>query len=231
MKGGPTQQEPAKRAAAHLFAAITAAGESTRMGQPKPLLSWGGCTFLEAMIRALAEADLKDRPAVVIGADRELVLREVRRLGAEPLLNPDYRAGRFTSIRLAARWAREKAAGVGARGSLLLWPVDCPGVLATTLTQLRGDAFDHPACNVVPAYDGRGGHPVILCEPFLEIILSAAPDANLRELMASDRIERRLCPVDDPAVLENLNGPEDYAAFLQSRAMAREEGGSGDEGE
>jgi CTP:molybdopterin cytidylyltransferase MocA len=207
----------------HISAVITAAGESTRMGQPKPLLRWGDRTFLEAMVRTLETANHTALTAVVIGADRESILEEVQRLDVEPLLNPDYRAGRFTSIRVAARWAREKAAGTGAPGALLLWPVDCPGVAAATLSRICKEAFARPTSNIVPAYEGRAGHPVILCERFLEIILATDEGGNLRELMRYDQITRRGCSVNDPAVLDNLNGPEDYEAFLQSRPAIRED--------
>ena len=193
------------------------------MGRPKPLLKWGERTFLEAMIRTMQAAKLSDPPAVVIGADRESILEEVQRLGAEPLLNPDYRAGRFTSIRIAARWANERAARIGAHGALLLWPIDCPGVAATTLSQLCNEAMTHPTCNIVPAFEDRAGHPVILCERFLEIILATGEEGNLRELIRHDQIERRACSVSDPAVLDNLNGPEDYETFLRSRSAIRED--------
>jgi len=165
----------------------------------------------------------------------------VQRLRTEPLLNPDYRAGRFTSIRVAARWAREnavrwkseraaqptdekaardedaKAAQAGTQGALLLWPVDCPGVTASTLSRLCRESIAHPECNIVPIFGDRGGHPVILCARFLEIILSTGEDGNLRELMRHDQVSRRTCPVEDPAVLDNLNGPKEYEEFLQCR--------------
>lgn len=205
-----------------VFPAITAAGESKRMGQPKPLLRLGDRTFLEIMIDSCRAAGLPSRPAVVIGAAAEVIIDEVRRLDGEPLMNLDYRSGRFASIRVAARWAHEKARQEEVSGALLLWPVDCPAVNAETLRRLCVEAASFPGNNIVPTFDGRAGHPVILCGRFIDMILSASEEANLRDLIRDNSVERRVCPVNDPAVLDNLNRPEDYALFLQNRAAVPE---------
>ncbi|MDH3284208.1 MAG: nucleotidyltransferase family protein [Acidobacteriota bacterium] len=202
---------------ARLLAAITAAGESHRMGRPKALLEWGDTTLLGAMVRTVRDAGLP-APAVVIGAHRVEVLAEVLDAGALPLENPAYADGRLGSVAVAARWALRQTVRPAA---LMLWPVDCPAVSDDTLFRMGREASSYPDADVVPRYGGRGGHPVILCHATLSSIIDAPPDGNLRELMGRAAGGRRTIEVPDPAVLDNLNTPADYAAFL-NRAATRE---------
>lgn len=204
--------------------AITAAGLSRRMGRPKALLPWGGRTLLERMAEALDRAGLP-RPAVVLGAHRERMQRELDRLGLETIDNPLYERGRFTSVRAAARWALGRDAG----RSLLLWPVDCPGVRSETLMAMAGAGREHPRSNIAPSSGGRGGHPILLCPETVGRVAGEGDDANLRELVRQAAGGRVLLPVADRAVLENLNSPDDYLAFLVEHAAAPGSASDGDD--
>lgn len=209
--------EPAARST--IPVAITAAGASSRMGRPKALLPWRGGTMLEAMASTARRAGLRS-VAVVGGADGEQVLEVARRLGVAALWNADHATGRWSSILVAARWASERAESRGGCPSLLLWPVDCPGVDPATLSAIGRAAEARPRANIVPIHSGRGGHPVALCADTLAEILASARDANLRDLIdrAPDGCLR--IPVADPAILDNLNTPADYRRFLRSRREA-----------
>jgi molybdenum cofactor cytidylyltransferase len=192
-----------------VVAAITAAGRSRRMGTPKQLLRWGGASLVGKMVDTVRRAGL-GRPAVVVGAHREAVLEEVLNAGAHVLENPEFARGRFTSIRVAARWA----VGLAGRPALLLWPVDCPGVLAGTIRRLVGESQRHPDADVVPRCGERRGHPVVLCGETLTAI-ERARDGNLRELIGGSRGGRRVVDVEDAGVLDNLNTMRDYDVFLE----------------
>ena len=227
--------------ASPLRAVITAAGFSRRMGRPKGLLVWEGKSLLERMAEAAEQAGLS-RPSVVVGAHREQIEPELRRLDLAPVFNPLYERGRFTSVRVAARWALDacreddlpptrkpsgRALEAGGAGGLLLWPVDCPGVLAETLRVLAAAAAESPAANIVPSCENRGGHPVVLCAETLRRVAASGDDANLRELMHGASGGRRMVPVADQGVLENLNTPEEYEAFLlRWRESAKSAGGA-----
>ena len=140
----------------------------------------------------------------------------VARLGGVSLVNERSEAGRFTSVRLAARWALE--GGSFPAPALLLWPVDCPGVSSATISRLVAEAGAHSGTNIVPTHDGRAGHPVVLCDAFLTRLLAEGDEANLREMMREGSVPRRFCAVEDPAILDNVNTPEDYDVFLRARA-------------
>ncbi|MCH8205535.1 MAG: NTP transferase domain-containing protein, partial [Chloroflexi bacterium] len=86
-----------------ICAILIAAGESTRMGRPKPLLAWHGTTLLEYQVDSLVEGGA-DEVIVVLGHDAESLAPYVKGACVRYVVNPDYREGKTTSIK----------AGVGA---------------------------------------------------------------------------------------------------------------------
>jgi molybdenum cofactor cytidylyltransferase len=194
-----------------ILAAITAAGASSRMGEPKALLRWGHGTVLSTIVATLGRAGFA-QPLVVLGSDQDLVGAEARRVGASTIVNEDWERGRFTSIRIAAERARARSA------SLLLWPVDCPGVSEGTVRLLVQRAGENRKANVVPRFSERGGHPVVICATTVDAICEAPNDTNLRDLLQEDPASRLDVEVVDPAVIENINRPADYEAANKERA-------------
>ncbi|MDQ7007364.1 MAG: nucleotidyltransferase family protein [Acidobacteriota bacterium] len=192
-------------------AAITAAGASSRMGRPKALLPWNGKPLLEHMIAALRGAGL-ERIAVVTGAGRRQIEASALRLRVDVAHNANHAAGRFSSVQVAARWARGEP--------LLLWPVDCPAVAVRTLRALVEEARERPDASVVPRHGARCGHPVILPGSVVAAMAGAEAEGNLRQWVRAAPGGRVTVSVWDPAVLDNLNTPLDYRCFLETRPPA-----------
>jgi CTP:molybdopterin cytidylyltransferase MocA len=192
--------------AAGPVAAITAAGASRRMGEPKALLRWDAGTVLTSIVATLARAGITET-VVVLGSDAKKVGAEASRAGASTIVNGNWERGRFGSVRMAAKWARDRGR------SLLLWPVDCPGVRADTVRKLVDESAANPDVNVVPRFAECNGHPVVVCAETVSAIVGAEDDCNLRDFMHDP--DRRLIDVDDPAVVQNLNGPADYRSATE----------------
>ena len=84
-------------------AVLLAAGESTRMGRPKPLLSWEGTTLVQYQVASLQSGGV-DEVCVVTGAGGEAVGPLLaHEAGVRVVPNPDYRAGKTTSVRAGVR--------------------------------------------------------------------------------------------------------------------------------
>lgn len=190
--------------------AITAAGASSRMGGLKALLPWNGRPLLEHMIASSRRAGL-ERIVVVTGAGREQIEPVAAGLGVDRIHNAEHAAGRFSSVRLAARWAAGRP--------LLLWPVDCPAVGASTLGRLAHAALLHPEASIVPLHGGHGGHPVVLPAAVVATLAAAEGDGNLRDAVRRAPGGRVMVEVSDSAVLDNLNTPHDYRRFLETRPL------------
>ena len=79
-------------------AILTAAGESTRMGRLKPLLSWGGLKLVEYQVASLVAGGATE-VIVVLGHRYDEVVPHVRGPGVGYVVNPRYSDGRTMSIK------------------------------------------------------------------------------------------------------------------------------------
>lgn len=186
-------------------ALLLAAGESTRMGSPKPLLAWDGQTLIEYQITELLAAGA-DEVVAVLGHRAEEVRPYAERAGARVVVNEAYREGRSGSIRTGAAALPD---GVGA---IILLNVDQPR--PRDITRALIQAHDRGGNLItVPAYRRRRGHPAVISGDLLNE-LRAVEEASegLRAVMqrhAADRVE---LAIEDPSVLLDMNLPSDYEA-------------------
>ncbi len=186
---------------------ILAAGRSRRASVFKPAHVHRGRPLLQhAVDRMLPWCE---RVLVVAGHR----LGEVAALVAgvprvELLINPDPDSAMFASVRIAA-----SALSAGADGFFVL-PADCPLVDAEVYDSLLDTFVAHDMARpVIPEHAGRGGHPVLLPAAARIAILDAFPQVTLRDVL-QDLHAMRL-PVTDPAVLMDLDTPDDLAALAQ----------------
>jgi len=179
---------------------VLAAGASSRMGRPKALLDMpDGTPLATHQARKLRDAGCA-ASLVVLGADAERIAPKLR--GVDIVVNPDWPHGRFTSLQTALR------AQPGRDGYLIL-PVDTIGVRIDTLAALRAHAEADPR----PAW-----RPRTAGQPGRVVWIGAALADRLRAERAADvQLDRLLAPVtsflevDDSAILNNINTPEDWA--------------------
>ncbi|RLC58539.1 MAG: nucleotidyltransferase family protein [Chloroflexi bacterium] len=180
-------------------AILLAAGESTRMGSPKPLLAWQGATLIEYQIAQLREAGVSDVIAV-LGHRSADFLPLVSAAGARGVFNERYREGRASSLRAGA------AAVEGAQTVVVL-SVDQPRPASVTRRLLGA----HASGITVPSHTGRRGHPVVLDAALLPELREAdEATQGLRAVLARHAAEVHEVPFDSAAVLLDLITPQDY---------------------
>src|SRR5262245_34858722 len=78
-------------------AIVLAAGESRRMGTPKPRLPYGSGSVIQAVVRSL-KASPVDPVLVVLGHRHEEIAAHLEGSGVEIVLNPRYLEGMLTSV-------------------------------------------------------------------------------------------------------------------------------------
>jgi molybdenum cofactor cytidylyltransferase len=69
---------------------------------------------------------------------------------------------------------------------------------------------------VIPEYQGKHGHPVLLGREMLEAFLKAPETVNAREIEHAHQSEIEYVSIDDPFVALNIDTPEQYAALSLS---------------
>ena len=190
---------------ARVSAILTAAGESTRMGRPKPLLSWRGATLVEHQAACLLEGGC-DEVVVVLGHAADEVAPFVRGDGVSAVFNSDYRLGKTTSIRAGLAHVDPGAS------SILLLAVDQPRT-AALVGQIVGAHQSADALITSPRYRGRGGHPLIFSAELRgELKRITEENQGIREVFDAHRGEVLEVHLDDPMLRLDLNTPEAYEA-------------------
>jgi molybdenum cofactor cytidylyltransferase len=197
---------------------ILAAGESSRMGSHKALLSWppsaagqstSNDTFLSAAIRSLSMAT--EFVLVVVGKNEPALAPIIFGQGASLVVNPDPGRGQFSSLQIGLREVLNHG-----RDAAMITLVDRPPVSATTVQTLR-DAFeaaDQTIWAVVPEFSGKHGHPYLVGREMMEAFLRVPDTSMAREIEHDHQAHIQYFRVDDPMVALNINTPEDYAALL-----------------
>ena len=188
---------------AGVSAVLTAAGESTRMGCPKPLLPWRGMSLVEYQVRSLIEGGV-DEVVAVLGHEAGLIAPLVTRPSVRYVVNPDYRRGRTTSIKAGLRSIDPDARAI------LLLAVDQPrtGEIISAVVEAHLEAS---ALITSPRFQGRGGHPLIFSSSLKgELERISEERQGIREVFGAHRDEVTEVELDDPMVRLDLNTPEDY---------------------
>ena len=185
-----------------LAAAILAAGESKRMGQPKALVPFQGSTFVEHLIAATRHARV-GITRVVLGAGAEGIRAQLKIDPGWIVVNADWPTGQLSSIHAAIR-----SLPAGVSDGILICPVDHPLVSADLVGRLIA-AFDSSGKLIVlPKHNGRRGHPVIFRAGLYEELLAAAPEVGARQVVWNHAAEVAEVETDEEGVILNLNDPE-----------------------
>jgi CTP:molybdopterin cytidylyltransferase MocA len=185
-------------------AILLAAGASRRMGEPKPLLRWGGTTLLAWEIAELMRSQVDDI-VVVTGADAEAVRRALGEGARYCVFNQRWPQGRATSL---ARGARSLLEGGRARpDSVVVMNVDQP-TRADIVDRLL-DALQRGGAEAVqPSYQGKAGHPVVLRGSLLPE-LAAVSESTLGLRGVLEAHPPLLVEMDDePVVRLDLDTPD-----------------------
>jgi CTP:molybdopterin cytidylyltransferase MocA len=214
-------------------AIILAAGQSSRMGEPKALLPLAGRTALARVVGALRSAGI-ERIVTVTGYHARSVGPAATALGVKTAHNAEPERGMFSSVRTGAAalavggdsspcaqaaWTANRGLGFDA---FLVLPVDYPLVRASTLKNVI-DAYASDDHDVVhPCCAGLRGHPPLLAARVLETLV-ASPDTDLRSFLEVHAPRAIEVEVDDLTVLLDMDTPDDRAR-LQRLALMLDSG-------
>lgn len=181
------------------------------MGSPKALLTVQGRTFLEGVIESLIGGGCA--PLIVVTGPAEYpgsskITAKARALGATTLVNPDPASDQIESLRIALAQLPPKLAGI------IMTPVDAPGVTRSVVSMLARSA-DEGAAIVVPTHEGRRGHPVFFGRKVLPELAEGVLPEGARTILHRYRSEVVEVPVEDAAILFDIDTPADYQRLLE----------------
>jgi len=184
---------------------VLAAGASSRMGSPKPLLPIEGSTYLEHLLAKLSDVGVST-VVVVLGCKADEVRTRTDTGDAVLVENARWAEGMLSSIQTAVM-ALGEFAPVEA---LMLLPVDQPRVAASTMREVIDAWATSRAPVAVPTHHGRRGHPVVFDRSIWPALLAAPAEEGARSVFrgCGDAVAR--VAVDDPWILVDADTPADH---------------------
>lgn len=195
-----------------IAAVIVAAGYSTRMGRPKPLLPLGHSTVLEEAVKCFRDAGIRD-VRVVVGHMAETIVPMLDGLGVRWLLNDRYHMGMFSSILMGVN-----TLGPGVAAFFLL-PVDVPLVRPSTVRHLLRACLTNPGRIIYPCFRGRRGHPPLIPKGLVPGGLPPDLAGGLRAFLAE--FEERAVDVEvaDEGIIRDCDNPGEYEEICRRFAL------------
>ncbi|MGK5552251.1 nucleotidyltransferase family protein [Actinomadura kijaniata] len=193
---------------------LLAAGEGSRLGRPKALVELHGERLVDRGVRLLRDGGCA--PVLVVSG-----ATTVEVIGAVVVPNDDWRTGMGSSL----------------RAGLAALPPGCPAVVIALVDQPRVtpaavrrlvDAYEAGARVAVATYGGRPRNPVLVAaEHFAAVAEAAVGDRGARAFLRARPELVTEVPCDDVARPDDIDTPEDLAAF---RALSPDREGVNREG-
>ena len=201
-----------------IAATILSAGASSRMGFPKALLEYHGRTFLQSILDAALAVGIQRR-IVVLGSGADKILQKHDLHDVTVVSTEQFEAGPIGSIRAAVREVQSHPVD-----GILVWPVDMPHVTIATVETLLDGFRSSEAPIAVPVFEGRSGHPVIFGATVFDELLQAPDAEGARTVVRADPDRVIRVPVDDSAVVEDLNTPREYQTLMRREDESSQDG-------
>lgn len=186
-------------------AIVLAAGRSRRMGQFKPLLPFGDRTVIDHCIDNLRRGGVENI-AVVVGHRAADLQKHLQTANVVLAVNPDPDSKMSDSV----------ACGVSqipsSTKAILITPVDHPAVPAAVIRRLI-ESWQNGAGLVVPTWEGRGGHPVLVDSAYRNELLGLDRDRGLRGLFGSHAGQVTRLTVDSSYIARDMDTWDDYVSL------------------
>jgi molybdenum cofactor cytidylyltransferase len=192
------------RAAARVAGILLAAGRSTRMGANKLLAEIAGRPLIWRTAQAALEGGVSTLVAVT-GHDASAVAQALPpEIGI--VHNPDYASGMASSLKAGLRDLDADAA--------LVVLGDMPAIRASDIAKILAAFSPEDGRGiVVPAFEGKRGHPVLFGRDFWPAILAASGDQGARQALMDYSDSVCEVAVDHPGVLMDADTPEALEAL------------------
>ncbi len=194
----------------NIWAIILAAGESKRMGFPKMLLPFRGTTIIEQVIENVINSQV-DETVVVLGCDRDEILKVIGNWPVRHCHNEVYREGMLSSVKCGFRFIPHDFEAA------LVFPGDQP-LIRPEVTDMLISAFRTSGKGIVlPVYEKKRGHPLLISSRYREDVMLLDPGEGLRTL--AQRFSGDVLEVEagTPLILKDIDDKEDYLNELKMK--------------
>lgn len=190
---------------------ILAAGEADRMGKLKQLLPWKDKTILETVIDNVLESRyIDDEIRVVLGAEAEKVKEKIDYYEDDRLRikeNPDYQEGMSSSLKKGIEDLSKNT------NYLVIFLGDQPLITADIFDMLINEFEESSSDIMLPSYNGKPGHPVIISTKFLPEIKKLDGAMGLKPFLEAHKDLVEHYSINDKKVIIDLDYYDDYQYY------------------
>jgi len=190
-----------------IWAIILAAGMSVRMGQQKLLLPWQNTTIIESVIQQIPD-DIPNR-LVILGSHNEEIKKQIRNLQVKTDINKNYKEGMLSSVICGFNLLPKSAKAA------MVFLGDQPGISPDVIHRVKEAWRKSKKPIVIPTFNGRRGHPVLIETKFTDEINQLDGNIGLKQLMNNHASEIYEVPCDDSEILYDIDTPSDYKNALK----------------
>ena len=189
-------------------AIILAAGRSRRMGTQKLLLPYAGRTVIRHIVEQIAATSPR-RLLAVVANDRAAIERALAGTPASIVVNPDPDGDMLSSVRTGLSALSDDGQGI------LIVLGDQPAIRTEVIAELRKVFQSGGQGIVVPANEGRRGHPILFSSAYRQELLTQFDSTGLRGLLEAHPHDVHDVDIPDPSILSDMDVPEDYQRELK----------------
>jgi molybdenum cofactor cytidylyltransferase len=179
------------------------------MGRPKQLLPLGDKLVIGLCVDNIVKAGVREIVAV-IGLDPNGTGEALSRLPVRVAVNGVRNSDMAGSVRVGLHALDKSCSGV------LVCLADHPLASGDTMRTLVLAHQESPDKVIIPAYNGKRGHPSLFPSAALQEILSGD---TLRDIVRRDEKRVRVIDVPDEGIVLDMDTKEDYERVLKRAGL------------
>lgn len=170
------------------------------MGAFKPLLPFGDKTVIECCLEYLREAGTR---IVVLGHRANEIRDHIKNVTIA--INPDPDSEMGASIAVGVN-------SINDAKCVIIALADHPAIPAKVVSNLV-NAWRNGAGIVIPTFQNRGGHPVLVDLKYRTELQNLDRSGGLRTLFQTHQNDLKRLPVDSPFIARDMDTWDDYRAL------------------
>jgi molybdenum cofactor cytidylyltransferase len=184
-------------------AVVLAAGESKRMGFPKMLLPFRGKPILSLVLKTVIDSGI-DSIIVVLGHKNEKLIPLMEPTIADYCINYRFQEGMLSSVICGIKHLRQQT------DAIMIFPGDQPLITVGTIKLLIDNYKITDKEIIIPVYDGKRGHPVLIGSHLIGEIEKLDPEIGLRGLSQEFPYQIHEVVTNDQGVIKDFDTYEEY---------------------
>lgn len=195
--------------ASHSGIVILAAGSSSRLGSPKQLLQYQGKSLIRRSIDIALQTSL--RPVLlVVGANKNLIEKEVENEEIILIENKDWQEGMAASLRIGLKYLQNECPDLD---GILFMVCDQPFVTKAVIDCLVETQAKSGLPIAASSYEGRTGTPALFHKSFFEKLMALKGDTGARKLIELHKTQVAIVPFEKGII--DIDTKADYERLLQ----------------